>query len=87
MANSKQAAKRVRQAEKHRVENKWQLTRMRSGLKAVLAFITAKDAEKAAAAYQHASSLVDKLASKGIIHKNKADRHKSRLAKHLKEMA
>lgn len=86
MANTRQAAKRARQSEKRRQENKWQMTRMRSSLKGVLAMIEGKDKEKAKAAYQLASSLVDRLATKGLIQKNKAARHKSRLSAHIKAM-
>ena len=87
MANSKQASKRARQAEKHRLENKWQVTRMNTHLKRVLAAIESKNVDEARTAYQTAVSVTDKLVNKGLIHKNKANRHKSRLHKHIEAIA
>ncbi len=87
MANTKQALKRSRQAEKHRVENKWQISRMNTYIKRVLAAIESKDASNAKTEYQTAIAIIDKMANKGLIHKNKAARHKSRLNKHIVAMA
>ena len=87
MANTKQAAKRARQGEKHRVENKWQVSRMATHIKRVLAAIQGGDINKAKEEYKVAVSVTDKMANKGLIHKNKAARHKSRLNKHIAEMA
>lgn len=87
MANTKQALKRSRQAEKHRLENKWQISRMNTHIKRVLTAIESGDVSKAKAEYQTAISVTDKLANKGLIHKNKASRHKSRLNKHIAELA
>lgn len=86
MANSKQATKRARQAEKRRTNNRWQKSRMFTNIKRVLKLITEKNKEKAQEEYKVASSLIDKLASKGLIHKNKAARHKSRLSKQIKQL-
>lgn len=83
MANSKQALKRSRQAEKHRVGNKWQVTRMNTFIKRVLAAIESKNTDSAKAEYRTAVSLIDRLVGKGLVHKNKAARHKSRLNKHI----
>lgn len=87
MANTKQALKRSRQAEKHRVENKWQISRMNTYIKRVIAAIESKDASNAKTEYQTAISIIDKMANKGLIHKNKAARHKSRLNKHIVALA
>jgi small subunit ribosomal protein S20 len=87
LANTKQATKRARQAEKHRVENKWQISRMNTHIKRVIAAIESKDATKAKAEYIEAISATDKLVNKGLIHKNKAARHKSRLNKHIAALA
>ena len=87
MANTKQALKRSRQSEKHRVSNKWQRSRMTSHIKRVLTAIESKDSNQAQAEYQTATSLIDTAANKGLIHKNKAARHKSRLNKRLKLIA
>ncbi len=87
MANSKQARKRVIQAEKNRENNKWQVSRARTWLKKVTEAIAAQQKDVAQEAYKTAISLIDKLANKGNIHKNKAARHKSRLSKQIKEIA
>lgn len=87
MANTKQALKRSRQAEKHRVENKWQVSRMNTFIKRVLAAIESKDAATAKTEYQTAVGVIDRMANKGLIHKNKAARHKSRLNKHIAALA
>jgi len=87
LANTKQALKRSRQAEKHRIENKWQISRMNTHLKRVLAAIESKDVNKAKEEYKIAISAADRLVNKGLIHKNKAARHKSRLNKHIAALA
>ena len=83
MANTKQALKRSKQAEKHRINNKWQISRMNTAIKKVIAAITAKESEVATKAHEAMSSVLDKLATKGLIHKNKAARYKSRLIKQI----
>ena len=84
MANSKQASKRARQSEKSRVRNKWQRTRVNSQIKLVRNLISEKEFDKARTELHLTISLIDKLANKGIIHANKAARHKSRLSTQLK---
>lgn len=59
---------------------------MRTYLKSVLKAIKDGNKEVAVAAYRKATSMVDRLATKGLIHKNKANRHKSRLNNHIKIM-
>lgn len=86
MANTKQATKRARQAEKRRQNNRWQKTRALTHVKHVIEAIQKGDKELATTAYRAASSILDRLAQKGIIHKNKAARHKSRLNGHVKAM-
>ena len=87
MANSKQASKRARQAEKSRVRNKWQLTRTKSSIKHVQKLIQDKKLDEARAALSQTMSSIDKIANKGIIHANKAARLKSRLNAALKAAA
>lgn len=87
MANTKQAAKRSRQAEKSRQNNRWQYTRFATYLKKVLVAVASGNKENAQKAYQEAVSIIDRLANKGIIHRNKASRHKSRLNDRVKAMA
>lgn len=87
MANTKQARKRSRQSEKHRENNKWQVTRMNSSLKAVLTAVEAGNMEQAQTTFRTATAEVDKAANKGLIHKNKASRLKSRMQKRIAKLA
>jgi small subunit ribosomal protein S20 len=86
LANTKQAAKRARQAEKHRINNRWQITRMNTHLKRVLTAIDAKDHTLAMTEFSEMSSIVDRMATKGLIHRNKAARHKSRINAKIKAL-
>ncbi len=87
MANSPQAKKRARQAEDHRQHNMTLRSKLRTAIKKVVNAISAGDKEAATAAYKDAAPLVDNMARKGIIHANKAARHKSRLNAHIKQMS
>lgn len=87
MANIKQSLKRARQSERHRVINKWQVTRMNTFIKRVLAAIASKNVAEAKESYRAATSVIDKMVTKGLIHKNKAARHKSRLNKQIVALA
>lgn len=86
MANTKQAKKRVRQAEKHRRHNASMRSMLRTYIKKVAAAITAGDHKAAISSLQEATPVIDRMVNKGIIHKNKAARHKSRLTAHIKKM-
>ncbi len=79
MANSAQATKRAHQAEQRRQRNTSQKSAMRTHLKRVQQAIDAKDKEAATTAYNEAVPVIDRSAGKGLIHKNQAARHKSRL--------
>lgn len=79
MANSPQARKRARQAENHRVRNTGMRSMMRTHVKKVVYAIEAGDKAAAETAYKAAVPVLDSMARKGIVHKNKAARHKSRL--------
>jgi small subunit ribosomal protein S20 len=61
-------------------------TRLRTQIKNVLRAIDAGDREAALSAYKAAVPVIDSIADKGIIHKNKAARHKSRLNAHIKAL-
>lgn len=87
MANSPQARKRARQAEKHRQHNASRRSEMRTYIKKVIKLIQAGDKEGATKAYAEAVPVIDRAANKGLVHANKAARHKSRLNAHLKAMA
>jgi small subunit ribosomal protein S20 len=86
LANTKQAKKRVRQAEKNRQQNASMRSMLRTYVKKVLAAIKTGDQKAAQAAMQLAQPVIDRMASKGIIHANKAARHKSRLTSHIKKL-
>ncbi len=79
MANTPQARKRARQAEKRRQLNASQRSMMRTHVKKVLKALQAGDHAAAQAAYQVAVPVLDRYATRGLIHPNKAARHKSRL--------
>lgn len=79
MANSASARKRARQAETNRQANASRRSMMRTYMKKVIAAIEAGDKDKAQDAFKVAESILDRSANKGLIHKNKAARHKSRL--------
>jgi len=87
LANSAQAAKRARQAEKSRQRNAAHRSTMRTSIKKVLKAIQAGNKEEATAAYKAAVPAIDSTVGKGLVHKNKAARHKSRLNAHIKAMA
>lgn len=87
MANSKQAEKRARQAEKARAHNASLRTTLRTAIKKVKKAVVAGDKNAAAQMLQTSASVIDRIADKNIIHKNKAARHKSRLSAAIKSMA
>lgn len=74
------AVKRVRQNEKNRQRNQGQRSKMKTLVKRAM---NTTDKEEAEEAVKEATSYLDKMASRDLIHKNYAARRKSRLAKHL----
>ena len=86
MANSLSARKRVRQSEKSRLLNASQRSHVRTSIKRVLAAIEAGDKNAAEAAYKTAVPAIDRSVSKGLMHRNKAARHKSRLNQHIRAL-
>ncbi|RLA04247.1 MAG: 30S ribosomal protein S20 [Gammaproteobacteria bacterium] len=86
MANTAQATKRAKQAEKNRQLNASQRSNMRTTIKKVIAAIEAGDRDAAKQAYDSAVPAIDRAAGKGLIHANKAARHKSRLNQHIRDM-
>lgn len=87
MANSAQAKKRARQAMRQRAHNMAQRSAYRTAVKKVRKAILAGDKSAAQAALNDNMSVIDGLADKRIVHKNKAARHKSRLSAAIKAMA
>lgn len=86
MANSLSARKRARQAEKHRRQNASQRSHVRTAIKNVLRAIGAGDKSAAESAYKAAVPAIDRSVSQGLMPKNKAARHKSRLNSHVRAM-
>jgi len=86
LANSAQARKRARQADKRRLRNHSQRSTLRTHIKKVVKAIASGDVQAATAAYQAAVPAIDAAAGKGLIHKNKAARHKSRLNQHIRAL-
>lgn len=86
MANIKSAKKRARQSEQRRLRNVSARSMVRSALKKVVKAVEAKDKAAAVAAFAAAQPVMDRYAARGLIHKNKAARHKSRLSAHIKAL-
>ncbi len=86
MANTKSAEKAARQAEEHRARNVALRSRMRTAVRSVTAAISQGDRPSAEATYRAAVPVIDTLVNKRIIHRNKAARHKSRLAARVRAM-
>jgi len=87
VANIKSAIKRARQNDKLRQRNASARSMFRTFVKNVVKAIEAKQAEAAKTAFEKAQPVIDKAAQKGIIHKNKASRIKSRLSAQIKTLA
>ena len=86
MPNIKSAKKRARLSEERRVHKKHYTTTMRTHIKRVVTALEAGDKEAATAAYTAAIPSIDAGVSKGLIHKNKAARHKSRLNSRIRAL-
>jgi small subunit ribosomal protein S20 len=87
VANIKSARKRARQAEKTRQQNMGMRSFMRTKIKSVVKACDAGDKDAAATAYKDAVPVIDSMINKGIVTKNKAARHKSRLNNRVKALA
>ena len=79
MANIASAKKRARQSEKRRQHNASYRSMLRTSMKKVDAAIESKDKEAANSAFKAAIPVIDRMAGKGLIHKNRAARHKSQI--------
>ena len=87
MANSSSARKRARQNETRRHQNMAMRSKARTYVKGVLAAVADGNKEEAQKRYTTALPIIDNMVNKGIIHKNKAARHKSRLNAQVKALA
>ncbi len=86
MANSLSARKRARQSERNRRRNASQRSHVRTAIKNVLKAIGSGDKAAAESAYKAAVPTIDRSVAKGLMQKNKAARHKSRLNTHVRAM-
>ena len=86
MANTAQARKRARQSVKVNAHNASLRSTLRTAIKKVIKAVESGDKAAAAASYQENVMVIDRIADKKIIHKNKAARHKSRLSAAIKAM-
>ncbi|WP_085537641.1 30S ribosomal protein S20 [Massilibacteroides vaginae] len=84
MANHQSSIKRIRQTNTRRLHNRYYAKTARNAVKVLRA---TEDKEAARALYPKVSAMLDKLAKKNIIHKNKAGNLKSKLAKHVNRLA
>jgi len=87
LANTVQAKKRARQAEKRRQNNASSRSMVRTYIKNVVKAIDAGKQKEAETAYQTAVPIIDRMATKGIIPKNAAARYKSRLLIRIRKLA
>lgn len=87
MANHKSAIKRIRQNTKRNEINRGNRSKLRTQIKKLRTAITGADKPQGSELLNPTVSLIDKAVNKGLIHKNTAARHKSRLTKHVAEIA
>ncbi len=82
MANSKSAKKRIRQNRRRNERNRQQRSRLKSAIKGVM---NAEDGDTATESFRRAAALLDRFSTRNLLHRNKAARKKSQLAKIVKE--
>jgi small subunit ribosomal protein S20 len=87
MANHKSAEKRVRQNEKRNLINRSNRSKLRTQIKSLRNALTHTDKAQSTELLNPTVSLIDKAVNKGLIHKNTAARHKSRLTKHVANLS
>jgi small subunit ribosomal protein S20 len=86
MANTAQARKRARQNDKQRAHNASLKSAFRTAIKKIIKSITSGDKKAAQETYNNNVTIIDRIADKKIVHKNKAARHKSRLNTAIKAL-
>jgi small subunit ribosomal protein S20 len=84
MANHKSALKRIRQTDSRRLHNRYYAKTARNAVRKLRAV---EEKDEAQALYPKVCSMLDKLAKKNVIHRNKAANLKSKLAKHVNALA
>ena len=83
MANSKSATARAKKSERKRQKNRSQVSKYKTALKKIDVVIFKEDTTDIMGCFSKAQEVIDKAAAKGLIHKNKRDRLKSKLAKKI----
>jgi small subunit ribosomal protein S20 len=86
VANIKSAKKRAKQTVVRNARNVAQRSMLRTAVKKVVKALDANDAASAETAFASAQPLLDRMAARGLIHRNKAARHKSRLTARIKAL-
>ena len=87
MANHKSAEKRIRQNAKRNEINRSNRSKLRTQIKKLRAAVASSDKNLSGELLEPTISVIDKAVNKGLIHKNTAARYKSRLSKHVAEVA
>ena len=87
MANHKSAIKRAKQSELRRVRNRSRRTRMKHAVKSLEEALVSRNTEEAQSRLKEAISVIDRTASRGVIHKNHASRKISRLTQKVNALA
>ncbi len=87
MANTKQARHRARQSTRHNAHNSAQRSKVRTAIKSVRKAVEGGDKKVAMETLNQATSVIDSIADKKVVHKNTAARNKSRLAAAIKAMS
>jgi small subunit ribosomal protein S20 len=87
MANHVSALKRARQTERRTVVNRTNKSRMRTAVRNLREALSSGDKQKATQAYRETVSVLDKSVQKGVLHKNTANRYKSRLSARVEAVA
>jgi small subunit ribosomal protein S20 len=86
VANTKSAEKAARQAAEHRTHNVTLRSRMRTAIRKVNDAVAKGNKDEAQSSYRAAVPVIDSMVNKRIIHRNAADRHKSRLSVRVKSV-
>lgn len=86
MAHHKSAKKRIRQNEKRRIRNRHIRSTLRSALKNLEQNVEQQNIEEAKAGLRKTAAIIDAAASKGVIHKNKASRHVSKITRKVQSL-
>ncbi len=83
MANHKSAVKRIRQTVKKNAVNRNNRSKLRTQIKKLRSALAGNDQNQSTELLNPTISVIDKMVNKGILHRNAAARHKSRLTRHV----